>query len=198
MHVMSGIGHETDVTLADLAADLRAPTPTAAAELVAPATAMLEHALRGLEIALARRGIAALEMQGQRLDRLALRLARPSDALARREHALELLAARLAAAPPRAVAAGRARSGASAARLGHALAIARSRIAGRVEAAALRLRGVDPLRVLARGYALLIDRDDRPVTSVTRLAVGDGVTARLADGRVELRAVDIIASAEPR
>ncbi|MDQ6638301.1 MAG: exodeoxyribonuclease VII large subunit, partial [Pseudomonadota bacterium] len=82
MHVVSGVGHETDVTLADLVADLRAPTPTAAAELVGPATAAQEHALQGLEIALAKRTLAALETQAQRLDRLALRLARPSEVLA--------------------------------------------------------------------------------------------------------------------
>ena len=79
MHVVSGVGHETDVTLADLAADLRAPTPTAAAELVAPATAAQRQALDGLAAALARRSVAALETQAQRLDRLALRLARPGD-----------------------------------------------------------------------------------------------------------------------
>jgi exodeoxyribonuclease VII large subunit len=102
MHVVSGVGHETDVTLADLAADLRAPTPTAAAELVAPATAAQRQALDGLAAALARRSVNALETQAQRLDRLALRLARPSEALARRRHVLDLLAQRLAAAPARA------------------------------------------------------------------------------------------------
>jgi exodeoxyribonuclease VII large subunit len=198
MPVMSGVGHETDVTLADLAADLRAPTPTAAAELVAAATAAQEHVLHALEAALTRRGLAQLETQAQRLDRLALRLSRPGEALARREHALDLLARRLAAAPPRAVVAGRARLQATASRLGHALAMARSRIAGRVDSAAVRLQALDPGRVLARGYALLIDQADRPVTSIARLVVGEIVTARLADGRAELRTVAIDPPAERR
>ncbi|HEV7575587.1 MAG TPA: exodeoxyribonuclease VII large subunit [Caldimonas sp.] len=198
MPVVSGIGHETDVTLADLAADLRAATPTAAAELVAPATAAQERALQGLEVALARRTLAGLETQAQRLDRLGLRLARPSEALARRAHVLDLLEQRLAAAPARALSAGRSRSDAAAARLGHALAIARSRIAGRVDGAGLRLEALDPQRVLARGYALLVDRDDRPVTSVTRLAVGDAVIARLADGRAELTTTAVEPAQGPR
>ena len=186
MHVVSAVGHETDVTLADLAADLRAPTPTAAAELVAPATAAQRQGLDGLAAALARRSVNALETQAQRLDRLALRLARPSEALARRRHVLDLLAQRLDAAPARALAAGRSRSDAAAAGLRHSLAIARSRISARVEGAAVRLEALDPQRVLARGYALLVDGDDRPVTSIDRLAVGASVSARLSDGRAEL------------
>ena len=198
MHVMSGVGHETDVTLADLAADLRAPTPTAAAELVAPATGALEQALQALGTALARRGIAALETQAQRLDRLALRLTRPSDALARRQHAQQLLAGRLGAAPARAVAAGRARADALAARLGPTFAIRRERIGARLEASAVRLQGLDPLRVLGRGYALLVDRDERPVTSVAGLAVGETVTARMADGSAELRTIHVVPSPRQR
>jgi exodeoxyribonuclease VII large subunit len=186
MHVVSGVGHETDVTLADLAADLRAPTPTAAAELVAPATAPLQQALERLELLLARRAAAVLETQAQRLDRLALRLARPSESVGRRAHVLDLLAQRLAAAPLRALAAGRARSDAAEGRARHALAIARARLAGRIDAAAVRLHALDPARVLGRGYALLLDTDGKPVTTVAGLAVGSRVSARLVDGSAEL------------
>ena len=198
MHVVSGVGHETDVTLADLAADLRAPTPTAAAELVAPVTTVERQALDALAAALVRRSAGALDTQAQRLDRLALRLARPSDALAGRRRVLDLLAQRLAAAPARALVAGRSRSDAAAARLRHSLAIARSRIAARVDSAAVRLEALDPDKVLARGYALLVDRDDRPVTSVSRLAVGVAVSARLSDGRAELTTTAIEPVHAPR
>ena len=115
-----------------------------------------------------------------------MRLARPAEAVARRAHALELLEQRLTNAPARALAAGRARADAAAGRLRHAVAIARARIAARIDAAALRLQALDPQQVLSRGYALLADRDGRPVTSIAALAVGDTVSARLADGTAEL------------
>jgi len=198
MHVVSGVGHETDVTLADLAADLRAPTPTAAAELVAPAAAAQAQALQALELALARRSLALLETHAQRLDRLALRLARPSESLARRGHVLDLLEQRLAAAPARALASGSARTRSAETRLGHALAIGRARVAARLDGAAARLLALDPDRVLARGYALLTDGSGAPITSVTRLAVGDAVTARLADGCAALVATSIEPASERR
>ena len=191
MHVVSGIGHETDVTLADLAADLRAPTPTAAAELVGPVAEAERQSLLELELALMRRTRAALETQAQRIDRLALRIARPAEALARRAHVLALLEQRLANAPPRALAAGRARADAAAGRLRHAVEIARSRIAARLDAAAVRLQALDPQQVLARGYALLADRKGRPITSVAALSVGDPVSARLVDGTAELTARNV-------
>jgi len=186
IHTVSGVGHETDVTLVDLAADLRAPTPTAAAELVAPATAAQGQRLRELELELVRRAHAALETQAQRIDRLALRIARPAEAVAHRAHALALLEQRLQSAPARAIATGRARADAAAGRLRHAIEIARSRIAARIDAAALRLHAVDPQRVLARGYALLASADGTPVTSISGLVVGEAVSARLADGTAEL------------
>ena len=111
---------------------------------------------------------------------------------------LDLLEQRLAAAPARALASGSARTRSAEARLGHALAIGRARMAARLDGAAARLLALDPDRVLARGYALLTDGSGAPITSVTRLAVGDAVTARLADGCAALVATSIEPASERR
>ncbi|MEP7302486.1 MAG: exodeoxyribonuclease VII large subunit [Caldimonas sp.] len=191
MPVVSGVGHETDVTLADLAADLRAATPTAAAELVAPATASARDTLAACASALDRRTAATLEREAQRLDRLALRLARPSESVARRGHGLELLAGRLAAGARRRLAACRTASDAAAARAQASLLRGLARQAGRVEAAAIRLEALGPHRVLARGYALLVDAGGHPVSSVAQMRPGDALVATLHDGqaRVDVKAI---------
>lgn len=191
MPVISGVGHETDVTLADMAADLRAATPTAAAELVAPATSALRLVLEAAEIAIARRSLAALETQAQRLDRIALRLARPSEAVRRRAGLVDLLAQRLDTVLQRTLDARRVEVEVIGGRLGHALSLAHSRLSSRVDAAAARLHGLDPERVLKRGYALLVSAEGRPIVSVAQLASGQSVQARVDDGTawLEVKAV---------
>ncbi|WP_415840370.1 exodeoxyribonuclease VII large subunit [Roseateles saccharophilus] len=192
--VVCGVGHETDVTLCDLAADLRAPTPTAAAELAAPSRETLLTELAGLERGLTLRLDHRLQSLGQRLDRLALRLARPSDALARQRRLLELLAQRAAAAPGRRVELQRQRLEHLAQRHARAQAELLTRHSARLDALQARLQALDPQHVLARGYAWLDDGQGGAVTSVQALRPGGAVRAVLADGSADLQILRVRAS----
>nr|WP_255763478.1 exodeoxyribonuclease VII large subunit [Pelomonas sp. P7] len=192
--VVCGVGHETDVSLCDLAADLRAPTPTAAAELAAPARDALLQQLAALERGLALRLDHRLQSLGQRLDRLALRLARPSDALARQRRRLELLAQRAAAAPGRRLELHRQRLEHLGPRQQRAAAELLRRHAVRLDGLQARLQALDPQHVLARGYAWLDDGRGGAITSVQALQPGADVRAVLVDGSAELRVLGVVPS----
>ncbi len=189
--VVCGVGHETDVTLCDLAADLRAPTPTAAAELAAPARDALLSQLASLERALALRLDHRLQSLAQRLDRLALRLSRPSDLIARQQRLLGLLAQRAAAAPRRRVELQAQRLAHLAQRLDRAEREVVLRQRSRLDALQARLQALDPHHVLARGYAWLDDGQGGAITSITALAPGREVRTVLADGSADLQVLRV-------
>jgi exodeoxyribonuclease VII large subunit len=189
--VVCGVGHETDVTLADLVADLRAPTPTAAAELAAPARDELLAAVQERQLVLGRSLARALQTQAQRLDTLALRLQQPAAGLARERQRLLALEHRLhtalrqqgerkALAPQQ-----------LAARLRRAVAVLQQRQTQCLAAAGQRLQALDPHRVLQRGYAWVEGADGRPVVSVRGLAPGQTVDAVWADGRARAELMDV-------
>lgn len=180
--VVCGVGHESDVTLADLAADLRAPTPTAAAELAAPRTQDCLDALASHAAALRRRARNAVDSRAQALDRVAMRMARPADSVRRSAQRLDAIAHQLAAAGRRSVQVRQWQGAQLAQRLVRAAAAVPSAERLRLEGMAARLDALDPGRVLTRGYAWLTDAQGRPVQTVTNLAVGDLLTAVLADG----------------
>ncbi len=184
--VICGVGHETDLTLADLAADLRAPTPTAAAELAAPATAACLETLAVLQRRAGQRLHAGLDAQAQRLDGLALRLARPAEGVQARRQQLALLDQRLAAAGLRLADRHGQRLGQLAQRMARALTVDRAARAQRLEAFGQRLDALDPQHVLARGFAWLTDERGRVLQSVRQLSPGQAVNARLADGAADL------------
>jgi len=186
MPVVCGVGHETDFTLADFAADLRAPTPTAAAELCAPAQEAQRQALDAASQRLIQGTSRGLDQQAQRLDRMAQRLARPSDRVHGERQRQLMLAHRLQQAVRRRL----ERDAIWLARWPRdfAAALARDlqRRHGRVDQMEGQLKLLDPMLVLQRGYALITDAGGHAVTSVDALQPGQEVTARLADGEVDL------------
>ena len=184
--VISGVGHETDFTIADFCADVRAPTPTAAAEMVAAPRDLWLDALELLEDRLRGATLARLDASNQRLDVTAGRLGRPSALVARQRLRLAHHAQRLHFAVlsrmDRLGQAQQALEGALPMKLHAAL----DRQHQHLNRAALRLQLLDPALVLQRGYAWLTDAQGHAVTSVEDLAPGDDVRAQLADGIAEL------------
>lgn len=180
--VVCGVGHETDVTLCDLAADLRAPTPTAAAELAAPVREELLGRVQWLQEQMARGCWRTLERQAQRLDLLAERAQRPRHVLATQAHRLGALEGRL-----RLGMANRCAQAALAAqglegRWRRAMSGALEPRRWRLQALATRLEAANPRGVLKRGYAWVARPDGRPVTRAGDLRPGDPIDAVFDDG----------------
>ena len=191
MPVICGVGHETDVTLADLAADLRAPTPTAAAELAAPLRDACLEQLGGLAQAMGTRLHRTLDDHAQWLDRAAMRLLRPSQGVHQHGRRLALLVQRLRGAMHRPL----EQRSAELPRLeGHlrraaslSLALQRQRTSG----LAGRLQALDPAQVLQRGYAWVTDESGRAVVSVAQMQPGARLQAVLADGTAGVTVTDV-------
>lgn len=211
--VVSAVGHETDFSLSDFAADLRAPTPSVAAELLVPDQRDLALRLRRLQQRLAQLQAHTLNQAMQRADRAALRLQAhsPQSRLALLRHRQEAAFARLQAN-------WRQQQQRRASRLAHGAAVLRgaqpqrqlgvlrerlAALAPRAQAAmarhlqrdALHLRGiarsleaVSPLATVARGYSILTRSDDGAlVRSHRQVQPGDQLQARLAEGTLQLR-----------
>ena len=184
--LVSGIGHETDFTIADFVADLRAPTPTAAAELVATARsewlAELDQAQQQLRSVAGRR----LDLEGQRIDVAATRLGRPSARLSAQQLRIAGAAHRLRYAVAMRLQAAQASVPAAQAALSAAFANRLRRTSDSLERHRIRLELLDPRLVLQRGYALLTDLDGSAITSASQTRTGQAVRATLADGEIDL------------
>ena len=191
MPVVCGVGHETDVTLADLVADLRAPTPTAAAELAVPATQAWMDGLQMRAEAMQRRVHAAIDREAQHLDRIAQRLARPSQAVRAQRHRVDTLAHRLASHPMRLLYAQGLRLQQADSDMHQAGRHALTRQSHRLAMMDARLRSADPQHVLARGYAWLGNEAGQAVRSVRQLALGDALQVVLNDGAAGVRVTQL-------
>ncbi|MDP9050388.1 MAG: exodeoxyribonuclease VII large subunit [Acidobacteriota bacterium] len=208
--VVSAIGHETDFTIADFVADLRAPTPSAAAELITAAQHRIEERVQSLDarvrravryqLMLARQQFSAVSVgeirnrllaltgrRGQRVDDLRHRL---ESAMGRRAragaHRLADLTARVERHNP-ALHLGLAqrrleRAEQTLGRLGAATVASRR---GRVEQALARLEALSPVAVLSRGYALVYGEGGKLLRDSAEVRVGEKIRARLGKGAVE-------------
>lgn len=164
--VISAVGHETDFTICDFAADLRAPTPSAAAELAVPDISQLadavEYTLRGMETSV-RQSIA---MRKNRLTSLLSKgcFSSPYYNVERLSQRLDSVTTRIEYAEKQRI----------------------SRYDRRLSACAARLSALDPMRVLSRGYCAVF-KDDKAVSSAGKLQEGDRISLRFSDGQVGAR-----------
>lgn len=201
--VVTGIGHETDFTIADFAADCRAPTPTAAAELCSPDRDALVQRIQSLSHRLVRHTERSMESRMQRLDSLAARLQHPGQRLREQQQRLTGLAGRLAQAfstglqergwrldalqhrarahlprPEQQQAA----AGALALRLKHALNNRLAASASSLRHLQMSLGHLDPSRVLSRGYSVVRDGQGRVITNSDQIGPGSALDITLAEG----------------
>lgn len=181
--VVCGVGHESDTTIADLVADVRAPTPTAAAELCCVARSDLIEVVDSRMDLLAERMSRKLERLAQRVDRLSIRLVSPSQRIAARAHQLALLRQRLKHAAPDIMRASE-RTQKACERLALNCRQRTEALSRRLERLTSHLNGLSPKAPLARGFALVRAADGRLITNVQTLSVKDRVMIDFASGRV--------------
>lgn len=188
--LVCGVGHETDFTLADFAADLRAPTPTAAAELVAQPRQVWLAAMEGLARRLQEATYRRIDQQSQQLDLIASRMGRPSGLVGRQRLQLASRAQRLQLFSLQLLKQRQLELQRLQAALPQAMRRGLSHAEDGLQRAGLRLGLLDPTLVLQRGYAWLRNHDGVTVTSVRQTQVGESLRATLADGELDLTVSD--------
>jgi exodeoxyribonuclease VII large subunit len=208
--LISAIGHETDFTILDFVADLRAPTPSAAAELVIESQHQLEERVRTLRQRLARAARYQLLIARQTLTQLAQHgaFARMRELIGRRQQRLDELVFRLAGAERKRLQEYRSRLDVASARVRHhdlrrALAVMRRELVtrgsalasatraelmrrrARVEGLSGTLEALSPLNILERGYALVFDAKGNLIKDASQVKAGDEIRARVSRGTID-------------
>jgi exodeoxyribonuclease VII large subunit len=221
--VVSAVGHETDFTIADFVADLRAPTPSAAAELITQAQHRIAEHLAGLNARLDRaarfqllqarqrltrvpaaraesRMMTTLHRLEQRLDDTNLRMeANVNGQIRERQrHLAELSASVLRHDPRQQVAHARQHFTAGATRMEHAMRRTLHEQQARLNSLHARLHSLSPLAVLERGYALVLDAEGALVRSMKQVHAGDTFITRLSDGAFTSHVEDMASEQETR
>jgi exodeoxyribonuclease VII large subunit len=168
--VVSAVGHEVDTTIADQVADLRAPTPTAAAEMVVPELAGMIEQVEDQRVRLFRGLRHTTELWRQRLESMGHRLSGlgPLNQIRRENQRLDYLVERLRN-------------------------VMRQRLGSEhnvVKGLSQHLDALSPLRVLERGYSITRDKDGKVMKQTAEAKAGDEITTRLADGEIKSRVVE--------
>ncbi len=168
--VISAVGHEVDFTLADLAADMRAPTPSAAAELASPDISQLREYINGYERRCEKAAMAAVEKKLGTYNSLSVRLSAQSP-----ENRLKLMEEKLANLQNRAE-----------------TAVMRNldRYSAQLAEKAAKLDSLSPLKVMARGYSLVY-KGDELVRDSADLTVGQEITLRFDKGTATAEIIDV-------
>jgi exodeoxyribonuclease VII large subunit len=161
--VVVGVGHETDVTIADFAADRRAPTPTAAAEMVSPSREELLMRVAELAQRASREALRRIENAMQMVDALSRRLVHPRERLRTSRQLLEQLTARLSSGVARRM----------------------DNFSAQLAALKAGLVGLNPGAVLERGYSLTRNAAGEVVVDAARVVEGERLTTTLAKGWIE-------------
>jgi len=212
--VVSAVGHEIDVSISDLVADLRAPTPSAAAELLVKPQAELAGRLANVSARLLQSGARLIARRRSELNALSRGLIDPRRRLADKRIRVDDLLARAASAlraglhdkarelwsgrerlleqrPDRRLALAGAGLAELAHRLGGAGVVAITGRRSRLDQLGGRLRALSPLAVLGRGYALALGPDQRVLRDANQVEVGDDIKVRLAKGALSAKVLEV-------
>lgn len=208
--IVSAVGHETDVSIADFVADVRAPTPSAAAELLAPDSSDLRQRLDSLSRRLQLRMRTQLQQAGMRLEALGRRLRHPGERLQQQAQRVDDLELRLQRALRRRLEQAGERLGRLDGRLaaqhpGRQLTLLRQRLdsleqrlpraiqqglrqrSQQLQGLVQTLQVVSPLATLSRGYSILLDEQGQAIRQPQQVRPGQLLRARLSEGELPVR-----------